>query len=344
MVAPHHSPAMHEGMERAAAMSGALEIMQQLLPEAAKAVERASTELTTTFTTLAGSASDQSHIMHELVNTVGHMVVENRDITLEEFITLFRTTLDDMIGKLLFVSKKALAMVYAMEDSIKSLQEIEAFSREINEITKKTRLLSLNATIEAARAGEAGKGFAVVAEEVKDISDQISGLSKLMNIRTQAIMDSVSVSYEVLKEVATIDMNTNLEAKETLQKLMHALTLQNEKSIFVMQQSADTSAKIASSIQGMVISLQFQDRNTQMMENAVKMIGRCLKLFDFCKHAETYDIPTLQQMTDSISEVISLGEIRKSYLEKMRRDYALPYLEIASDTGASTSEDNIDLF
>ncbi|MDB5408204.1 MAG: putative methyl-accepting chemotaxis protein [Rhodospirillales bacterium] len=48
---------------------------------------------------------------------------------------------------------------------------------QINRITGETRILALNALIEAARAGEAGRGFAVVAQEVKGVSERITGIA-----------------------------------------------------------------------------------------------------------------------------------------------------------------------
>jgi len=47
----------------------------------------------------------------------------------------------------------------------------------INRITSETRTLALNALIEASRAGEAGRGFGVVAQEVKAISERITGIA-----------------------------------------------------------------------------------------------------------------------------------------------------------------------
>ena len=49
---------------------------------------------------------------------------------------------------------------------------------QIQRINRSTSFLALNALIEASRAGAAGDGFGVVAREVKEVSGQISQLSK----------------------------------------------------------------------------------------------------------------------------------------------------------------------
>ncbi|NDG04314.1 MAG: chemotaxis protein, partial [Alphaproteobacteria bacterium] len=48
---------------------------------------------------------------------------------------------------------------------------------EIRHVTKSMKMLALNAQIEAVRAGEAGRGFTIVAQEVKSISERITGIS-----------------------------------------------------------------------------------------------------------------------------------------------------------------------
>lgn len=335
-----HSP---EEIARAAAASGALKLLESMLPEAAQEVERASCDLTAKFKNLASNAKMQGEIVQELVSSIGSIEVNDKKITLQDFIDLFGNTLDDAISKLLFVSKKAVSMVYSMEDALKNLREIESFSKQIEAITKKTRLLALNASIEAARAAEAGKGFSVVAEEVKVVSEQVAELSRSMCHRTDHIMKSVGASYDVLQEVATMDMNSNLEAKDTLYALMHGLAQQNHKIMHVMQQSAGTSRQIAETIEGMVINLQFQDRNSQLMENAVRIVNQCLALLEFCSVFDGRDPTLVQRMADSIVSVITLGELRSRYLRKMQDDQLLPP-SAADDHGGKKDSDDIDLF
>ncbi len=335
-----HSP---EDIARACAASGALELLETLLPEAAKDVERASCDLTDRFKSLANSATTQSEMVRALIVAIGSIDVKDRKITLEEFIQLFGSTLDDTITKLLFVSKKAVSMVYTMEEAIKNLQEIQIFSKQIQDITKKTRMLALNASIEACKAGEVGLGFAVVADEVKAISTQIAELSQAMTVRSNTIMKSVQVSYDVLQQVATTDMNASLEAKDTLQDMMQGLSMQNKKTLEVMHASANTSHEIAESIRSMVVNLQFQDRNSQLMENAVRIVNKCLSLFSFCRRFDKRDTMLIQRMADSILGVITLGEIRNRYAIKMRDDNFLPDISIIMPQSMANT-DSIDLF
>ena len=75
---------------------------------------------------------------------------------------------------------------------------------DIKSVTGSTRILALNATIEAARAGEAGKGFAVVANEVKRVSDTISGI-------TQSLEKELTTNLKKLMS----DLNEMLEQSQS---------------------------------------------------------------------------------------------------------------------------------
>ena len=257
------------------------------------------------------------------------------------------------VSKMLFVSKKALSMVYNMDDAIKNLHEIEKFSKKIQDITKQSNLLALNALIEAGRAGEVGKGFGVVANEVKLLSGEIATLSNQMRVRTDIIMKSVVSGFDVLKEVATTDMNSNIQAKDTLEALMQGLMKQSEQSMKVMQESAASSREISTSIQGMIVNLQFQDRNSQITENAVHVINHFLMVFEDIWSKEkamvesgslVVDEAGVQKAADDLLAVIKLGEIRTRYMELLNSSGIISSPTDTHGAGAVKSSEDIELF
>ena len=78
----------------------------------------------------------------------------------------------------------------AIEES-KSVDQVNALTQDILNISSQTNLLALNASIEAARAGEAGKGFAVVADEISklaaDSRDNANHIRQINEVVTQAV-------------------------------------------------------------------------------------------------------------------------------------------------------------
>lgn len=335
-------------------IGSALQMLTELLPESAKNVEKVSCDLSEQFKKLAKNAKTQGETLQELISNISIIHTDDGKIPITEFVGLFSKLLDDSVSKILVVSKQALAIVYSMEDAIKNLEEIDAFSKQIHKITGQSRLLALNAMIEAARAGEAGKSFAVVANEVKVLSAEIAELSDNMDVRTKIIMKSVNDGFNVLKEVATTDMNDNIMAKDVLGSMMNGLVKQNEQSKKVMEESAASSREISDAISGLTINMQFQDRNSQITENSVDIIRQCLAIFDNLKQkteniegygSTGYSNIEVQKSADSMLDVIKLGDVRTRLVNSLHS----AGIELTSDhkgtelAKAANSED-VELF
>lgn len=73
----------------------------------------------------------------------------------------------------------------------KSIEQINALTQQIGEISSQTSLLALNASIEAARAGEAGQGFSVVAREISKLADQTELAVKNIYLMVSEVTDAV---------------------------------------------------------------------------------------------------------------------------------------------------------
>lgn len=103
--------------------------------------------------------SEQSeHILHYATE------MQDRATQLENTAVTNKDTTSTMIQEILSTLQQAI-------ENSKSVEEVNALTDEILNISSQTNLLALNASIEAARAGEAGKGFAVVADEIRVLAD-----------------------------------------------------------------------------------------------------------------------------------------------------------------------------
>lgn len=90
----------------------------------------------------------------------------------------------------------------AIEGS-KEVEQINALTSTIMEISSQTSLLALNASIEAARAGEAGRGFAVVASEIGSLADQTSKAIADISEIVKAVNEAVANMADCLEETTT---------------------------------------------------------------------------------------------------------------------------------------------
>jgi DNA-directed RNA polymerase alpha subunit len=102
----------------------------------------------------------------------------------------------------------------------------------------------------------------------------------------------------------------------------------------------------------MIVNLQFQDRNTQITENAVHIIQHFLEVFDDIWSKEkamvqsgalVADEGSVQKAADDLLAVIKLGEIRTRYLEILKYNGIITSIETHGRASVNASQD-IELF
>ncbi|MFZ4126199.1 MAG: methyl-accepting chemotaxis protein [Rickettsiales bacterium] len=326
-----------------AAIDVCYEAVCKTLTESAAEVESAATDLSGGFRVLAQSASQQGDVLEKLVQTLSQLEYDGRAITVEEFIHKMSFNINDTIDKIVTISENAMSLAFAMEGVIEQLEGIEKFIQKVNKINNETRMLALNATIEAVRAGEAGRGFAVVADEVKQVSTQIDGMARDMQSQIGSISRTLRTGRETLGKVAGTDMSANISARAELDGLMQALLAQNANVSSIMQDSSKMVREISSHIGRITVSVQFQDRNSQIISNIIALIKA---MRDHEKEPLTNPLPTdTAEALEKLGSFMTLSAIRQKLFEVAKtRGLAVHDAVTLSASIANSQEDDVELF
>jgi methyl-accepting chemotaxis protein len=229
-------------------------------------------------------------------------------------------------------------MVYILNDAAKNLKEIEKSIRQIEIINHKTKYLSINATIEAVRAGEAGESFQVVASEVRDLSNDTQRLA--INIRSQVNQMSSTLNYaeEILQKVASIDMSTNILAKEQLDDMMKGLIDNSQQISNIVNDATRASEQFSKTARDLITDIQYQDRIRQDLNYIQETV-------DSLEHVNQY----VQQKAGDLDKELTPEEIAKNLpysfskeIENITEDKE----PISAGTPQETQskEDNVELF
>lgn len=242
-------------------------------------VETEADTLSQRFRALADGAQEQTDRVDTLTSLAVGIDVDGKVVTVDEIARLLEDTLDDVVAKILLLSKESMSMVYALDALNGNVRRVEACLEQIDTINRVTQMVAINARIEAERAGQAGATFRVVADEMNQLSKSIRSVAMSMRDELMAICGSIERGHVTLKQVATVDMSSNIMVRERLDTLLPALVRRNDDIRSVIAEAAGGAGSISADVSGMITGIQFQDRTKQRLEHVVDTLNVVCEAF-----------------------------------------------------------------
>lgn len=250
-----------------------IEVSNRQIENSRSQTEEAITQMSSRFTSLVGrlnSALDAATLSNASVPGT-----DGADSTLlDNVFTNSRAQLSGVISNL----AEALVNRKSSFEQLKELSDdtsvLKTMAEGVEKIASQTNLLALNAAIEAARAGEVGRGFAVVADEVRSLSIQ-SGetgrqITESINHFTSSVENTMSQATKAMDKDLLLEEEGSSTIKEVLESLEWMTKGMSESSEILKAESLE----IVKEVNEIIMSLQFQDRTSQILLHVVDGLNK----------------------------------------------------------------------
>ena len=158
---------------------------------------------------LSQGAAEQAFSIDKLVVSINNISSQVKD---NAFNAQQSSLLAEAAGeKVVEGNRQMQEMIDAMADIREKSEQISKIIQAIEDIAFQTNILAINASVEAARSGENGRGFSVVAQEVRNLANKSSELSKstvsLIEDSLQAVQRGTQLANKTAQTLAEIVEN-----------------------------------------------------------------------------------------------------------------------------------------
>lgn len=194
---------------------------------------------------------------------------------------------DSDLGKVFSNSRSQLTGVIdnlsaALANRKTSFEQLQGLSQEseklkemaegVEKIASQTNLLALNAAIEAARAGDVGRGFAVVADEVRSLSIQSGATGKQITETIHHFTSTVEHALDDATKSMEKELDLEQHGSETIKSVLDSLQTVTQGMSDSSDILTEESKGIIAEINDILVSLQFQDRTSQILAHVFETL------------------------------------------------------------------------
>ncbi|MFZ6749166.1 methyl-accepting chemotaxis protein [Undibacterium sp. Ren11W] len=219
-------------------------------------------------------------------------------------INLCQQDLEPVIAHLEQMINSKSELLDAINVLAESVADLKDMAHSVGVIAAQTNLLAINASIEAARAGAHGRGFAVVAGEVRRLSLISGETGKTIGERVSQINDVVKSTLKTAKKTNEQDRKvmkqSGLVVKEVL---VHVQSLGD-----AAEEMRSRGEVIRNDVENLLVTLQYQDRVSQILDVLDRDIGKLLKTM-----AEQTPTPSTAQWMADLETYYTMDDQHNSH-------------------------------
>lgn len=284
--------------------------LRKTITQIANITNSAAQKLSNSLMGLQHESDDQRKLLRGLVEELVQVVSSNTQEQQVKGMNQFSDDTRKVIGdftKTVYELKSSTDAIAVEFTTINSqIVAVGKLLEDVNQITSQTDLLALNAAIEAARAGDAGRGFAVVADEVRALSKRTSQFNDQIKSSVSTIESSINSATQSVEKASNIDTTAADSSLEHVSDMWNEMQSLNSTASSQAQQISGIADSIQTLVNEGVISLQFDDIVSQLMEQ----VDERLEILE----SSTHDI-----LANQLNSEISIQLALRDHLENLSR-------------------------